>query len=476
MNSEVTIKEITPAPESVDLGRVTPEDFSAKEPKDRLIQEPISNDPPLGLAEEAGEQKLWAEIFSAGKHKDSSGDEDEWDDDDLDEIEKNYAAQKSTKPAPLVLGHPSDLVSSSPAYGWMEDVKHVGDKLVGKFGQLNKSFIDALKNGSYKSRSISLYPDNTVRHVGWLGAQQPAIAGLQPLSFEENKPFHTYSFTEELTMDKAVDTVVQPVAEIEALKQENGFFKKLFNMFKVDVQNFSEVTNGEATNKSSVAKEDGKELSEKADVKAGDATNDANVKRETPDPKTTDAMQEKSKEVIAAEKNEANAMAEENMKLKAKVTSLESELEALKKSLENKLSAASNRTFCEQLVSEGRLRPADLDATLENLEARAYIDSSRNFSEEMADSSVAQYKTHLKDMPKVVEFGEILPNLPPKDALRPVPTSAADLDEYIQSDINDRMKLSPNTSYDDAMKQAFAECAQKYPQFMAEYARAASCK
>jgi hypothetical protein len=79
-------------------------------------------------------------------------------------------------------------------------------------------------------------------------------------------------------------------------------------------------------------------------------------------------------------------------------------------------------------------------------------------------------------MPKVVEFGEILPNLPPKDALRPVPTSAADLDEYIQSDINDRMKLSPNTSYDDAMKQAFAECAQKYPQFMAEYARAASCK
>jgi hypothetical protein len=42
-----------------------------------------------------------------------------------------------------------------------------------------------VKRGLFKKRSISLYPDLTLRHIGFLGAMPPAIKGLADIKFRE---------------------------------------------------------------------------------------------------------------------------------------------------------------------------------------------------------------------------------------------------------------------------------------------------
>jgi hypothetical protein len=50
-----------------------------------------------------------------------------------------------------------------------------------------------VNQGLFKKRSISVYPDGTLRHVGFLGAQPPALKGLADFAFkDEGKTPETY--------------------------------------------------------------------------------------------------------------------------------------------------------------------------------------------------------------------------------------------------------------------------------------------
>lgn len=124
----------------------------------------------------------WFAIFKTGKHTDSNGIEKEWTEADLDKIVGSY--DKNKHEAPIVIGHPK---ANAPAYGWIEKLKRVGDTLYALPSQLAQEFVDMVNKGLFKKRSISLYPDGTLRHVGFLGAQPPAVKGLPDVEFKEDE-------------------------------------------------------------------------------------------------------------------------------------------------------------------------------------------------------------------------------------------------------------------------------------------------
>ncbi len=127
-------------------------------------------------------ENQWVEVFQAGEQTDSSGNTKNWTTSDLEKIVKNYNAKQHE--APVVVGHPKD---NAPAFGWVAGLKTDGKKLYARFKQLIPEFIDAVKRGLYKKRSISLYPDFSLRHIGFLGAVPPAIKGLADIKFCENE-------------------------------------------------------------------------------------------------------------------------------------------------------------------------------------------------------------------------------------------------------------------------------------------------
>jgi len=126
-------------------------------------------------------ENQWVEVFKVGEHTDSAGKKQEWTAGDLAEIVRNYNAKKHE--APVVIGHPKD---NAPAFGWVEALKTDGKTLFAKFKQLVPEFVEAVKKGMYKKRSISLYPDFTLRHIGFLGAVPPAVKGLADIAFSES--------------------------------------------------------------------------------------------------------------------------------------------------------------------------------------------------------------------------------------------------------------------------------------------------
>lgn len=123
----------------------------------------------------------WVEIFRAGTHTDAKGREFKASTADLDQIVTNHALGR----APAVLGHPKD---NDPAYAWVDGLRRDGDSLFAKFADINPAFDDGVALGSYRNRSIKIVRDKAAGlrlwHVGWLGAQPPAIDGLSPTAVQ----------------------------------------------------------------------------------------------------------------------------------------------------------------------------------------------------------------------------------------------------------------------------------------------------
>ncbi len=129
------------------------------------------------------------EIFRAGTHRDDAGNTHTFTRAQLQELADSYNAQ--LREAPLTVGHPKDNL---PAYGWVKRV-FVNDagNLAVDAHQVDAAFAEMVKAGRFKKRSASLYPPAAphnptpgkwyLRHVAFLGAQPPAVAGLKDISY-----------------------------------------------------------------------------------------------------------------------------------------------------------------------------------------------------------------------------------------------------------------------------------------------------
>ena len=124
-------------------------------------------------------------IFKTGQHADSHGNVLDATPDYLRAIAASY--QPALHEAPAVIGHPAD---NAPAYGWVQSLafNDADGVLYANFSQVDEGFAGLLKAGRFKKRSASFYPPGHpanptpdrpyLRHVGFLGAQPPAVKGL----------------------------------------------------------------------------------------------------------------------------------------------------------------------------------------------------------------------------------------------------------------------------------------------------------
>ena len=121
-----------------------------------------------------------------------SGDALDFGEDELKGVAGSY--DKSLHEAPIVIGHPA---GDAPAYGWVEGLDFSDGALVATPDQVDPAFADMVRDGRFKKVSASFYlpgaESNPVpgsyylRHVGFLGAQPPAVKGLKAVQFGENE-------------------------------------------------------------------------------------------------------------------------------------------------------------------------------------------------------------------------------------------------------------------------------------------------
>lgn len=110
---------------------------------------------------------------------------------DLQAIAAAYDA--SSDPAPLVVGHPR---TDDPAFGWVAGLKVEGGALVATPEKIEPSFAEMVRAGRYRKVSARFFPPDAasnpkpgsyyLKHVGFLGAQAPAVSGLGTVQFADD--------------------------------------------------------------------------------------------------------------------------------------------------------------------------------------------------------------------------------------------------------------------------------------------------
>ncbi|MGZ8181457.1 MAG: hypothetical protein ACXWT1_05830 [Methylobacter sp.] len=135
------------------------------------------------------------ELFESGTRTDSAGRTGVWTNSDIDQVIANHSDADA---APIVIGHPASDASSF-AYGWTEQLKREGNKLLGKFKQVDPVFEQLAKEGKVKNRSVRFVRGSNglrLAHVGFLGATPPAVTGLKPIEFSRADEVFDFSMAE----------------------------------------------------------------------------------------------------------------------------------------------------------------------------------------------------------------------------------------------------------------------------------------
>lgn len=140
-------------------------------------------------------------IFRAGTHRGSNGQAIDYSEQDVAGIADLY--DPSAHEAPLVIGHPAD---NQPAFGWVQDLAADGADLRAVPHQVEENFAESVRKGRFKKISASFYPPKHpnhpidhadtpyLRHVGFLGAQPPAVKGLDVPELGDDEDCVTVTF------------------------------------------------------------------------------------------------------------------------------------------------------------------------------------------------------------------------------------------------------------------------------------------
>ncbi len=138
-------------------------------------------------------------IFKVGTHTATNGESLNATAEYLKSVVDGYSPNIHESPA--VIGHPKD---NHPAYGWVQSLSFDDGVLYANFKDVEPNFAQMLKDKRFKKRSASFYPPNHptnptkgkpyLRHVGFLGAQPPAVKGLKDFTDDADCP--TYEFSE----------------------------------------------------------------------------------------------------------------------------------------------------------------------------------------------------------------------------------------------------------------------------------------
>lgn len=128
------------------------------------------------------------EIFKPGKYRAMNGQDYNFTEADLQATAAAY--DPALYQAPFVIGHPK---TDDPAYGWGKSLLFSEKRLKVEPEQVDPEFAEMVNAGRFKTVSASLYPPDHpsnpkpgvyyLRHIGFLGAQPPAVKGLKAVNF-----------------------------------------------------------------------------------------------------------------------------------------------------------------------------------------------------------------------------------------------------------------------------------------------------
>ena len=129
------------------------------------------------------------QCFKAGTHTTMHGVKMEFTEADLQAIAANYQHRLAGETAPLVLGHPT---TDAPAYGQVKEL-FVKQGVLYAVAEASERLISLVREKSYNTVSAAFNKAHLsgswmLRHIGFLGAVQPAVKGLEPLAFSECDP------------------------------------------------------------------------------------------------------------------------------------------------------------------------------------------------------------------------------------------------------------------------------------------------
>ena len=153
------------------------------------------------------------EVFKAGKYPQGTFTKKE-----ITAIAKNYDPKFCE--APITIDHKQ----SGPAFGWVENVKAEGEKLMVSFKEVPEAFEKDVNEGKYKKVSVELYRNLEgkgayLKAVSFLGAATPQVKGLEPIKFMESESdvyeFNSDEEPEQFSEEEIVELKNQ-VAELES--------------------------------------------------------------------------------------------------------------------------------------------------------------------------------------------------------------------------------------------------------------------
>jgi len=331
------------------------------------------------------------QIFKPGRHTASSGATLDFSEDQLKAAVEAY--DPTLHEAPIVVGHPRD---NGPAYGWIKSLSFADGAIAAEPQQLDPEFAEMVQAGRFKKRSASWYlpdsPNNPkpgtlyLRHVGFLGAQPPAVKGLKEVAFSD-----------------AEEGVV------EFSQSGKWAFSSIADMMR----NLREW----------LIADKGIEAADKVipSYAIDSVVTAANERDDEPMPAVLPAFSEEEKMTIEELKAQVATLTTQRDELQAKVDQAanfaerESTLAARETALTAREAAAARATVearIDSIVNDGRLLPAQKKGTVDFAMSLAEGEATIDFGEGDKAIKVTQREAYLRQLeaaPKAVEYGEHAP-------------------------------------------------------------------
>jgi len=341
------------------------------------------------------------EIFHAGRHTAHSGAVVEITSADLAESAAAYDPGASE--APVVVGHPA---TNGPAHGWVKKLHVANGRMEAELDQVDPEFMEMVRAGRYKKISAAFYspssPDNPtpgkwyLRHVGFLGAQPPAIKGLRSVVFAG-------SGEGVATIDMAISPPPAPGQPVSSpVKGEDIGLPGV-----PGADNPHPLTRG--------AQGEGGQNNQESNPNSKEITVTEEELRKAKEEQERKAAELKlAQEKLAAEKAKfAEAQAKARKDADAQAHAELAEKEKALAARERELAMREHSAFVKTLVAEGKVLPV-AEPFLANFMAALPGDGVVEFAEAEGKGPVKKpmldgFKTWLAGLPKIVDFGERAP-------------------------------------------------------------------
>jgi hypothetical protein len=345
-------------------------------------------------------------ILKPGSFRSMSGQDVSFTAADLEQAAAAY--DPALHEAPIVVGHPK---TDDPAYGWIKSLKVVEGELVAEPHQVDEQFADLVGAGRFKKVSPALYrpdaPGNPkpghwyLRHVGFLGAQPPAVKGLKQVALAEG------------------EGIVELAADGWMIGDIAGMFRSIRDFI---VGQFGQ----EAADKAlpgdridyllqTAGREQQKDMATSSFADPSDKETDVKTEQEKQAAELKAAQDKLAADQVALAEREKEVKAEEGKARRAEIG-----------------------RFVDQLVTDGKLPPARKDGLVAFMAALP-TDDVVEFSEggnQVKQSPDNFLRGFLSQLGKVIEFGEIAggdAKVPAEDAVALAEEIRGEQDKAAQS-------------------------------------------